>query len=102
MVHTHDRVDDLIEVAKIKAGFKEIALLGHVRPANILATSLQTASDEAKDLVKLESCHRVIHRHKRGIVPPDPATTRDLVIADEWKTTGGPHHGRSSSTTAAP
>ena len=90
MVHTHDRVDDLIEVAKIKTGFKETALLGHVRPANILATGLQTASDEAKDLVKLESCRRVIRRHKRGIVPPDPATTRDLVIADEWKTTGGP------------
>ena len=40
--------------------------------------------------MKLESCRRVIRRHQRGIVPPDPPTTRDLVIDIEWSTTGGP------------
>ena len=55
----------LIEVAKIKAGFKVTARLGNVRPANVLADSLQAASNDAKD----------------------PPTTRDLVIDIEW---GGP------------
>ena len=56
----------LIEVAKIKAGFKVTARLGYVRPANVLADGLQAASDDAKD----------------------PPTTRDLVIDIEW---GRPH-----------
>ena len=88
--HNHGRVDDLIEVAKIKAGFKATARLGYVRPGNVLADGLQAASDDGKDRMKLESCRRVIRRHQRGIVPPDPPTTRDLVIDIEWSTTGGP------------
>ena len=83
-------MDDLIEVAKIKAGFKATARLGYVRPGNVLADGLQAASNDAKDRMKLESCRRVIRRHQRGIVPPDPPTTRDLVIDIEWSTTGGP------------
>ena len=71
MGHNHGRLDDLIEVAKIKAGFKETARLGYVWSANILAAGLQTASDDAKDRIKLDSCRR----HQRGIVPPDPPTT---------------------------
>ena len=90
MGHNHGRLDDQIEVAKIKAGFKATARLGYVRPANVLAAGLLTASDDAKDRNKLESCRLVIHRHQRGIAPPDPPTTRDLVIDIEWSTMGGP------------
>ena len=88
--HNHGRLDPLIEVAKIKAGFKETARLSYVRPASILAAGLQTASDDAKNRIKLESCRHVIRRHLRGIVPPDPPTKRDLVIDIEWSTTGSP------------
>jgi len=36
----------------------------------------------------LESCKRDLRRQRRGDLPKDPATLHDVVIPDDWKTTG--------------
>ena len=78
-----------IEMATLKATLKERAVVSDVQPARLLAGALFNASDAAKDRVKMQTARRGIRRFKQGMVPPEPATHRQLDFVGPWWTTGG-------------
>ena len=89
VAHNHNPDVDAIEVATLKATLKERAVVGDVQPARLLAGALLNASDAAKDRVKMQTARRSIRRFKQGMVPPEPATRRQLDFVGPWTTTGG-------------
>ena len=89
MPHNHNPYVDAIKVATLKATLKERAAVGDVQPARLLERVRLNASDAAKDHMKMQTARRGIRRYKQGMVPPEPATRRDLVFVGPWTTTGG-------------
>ena len=63
--------------------------MGDVQPTRLLAGALLNASDAAKDRLKIQTARRGIRRFKQGMVPPEPATRRQLNFVGPWTTTGG-------------
>ena len=78
MAHNHNPDVDAIKVATLKATLKERTVVSDVQPARLLAGALLNASDAAKDRVKMQMSRRGIRRFKQGMVPPEPATRRQL------------------------
>ena len=89
VAHNHNPDVAAIEVSTLKAKLKERAVVGDVQPARLLAGALLNASDAAKDRIKIQTARRGIRRFKQGMVPPEPATRRQLNFVGPWTTTGG-------------
>ena len=80
---------DVTAVSTMKATLKERAVVGDVQPARLLAGALLNASDAAKDRLKIQTARCGIRCFKQGMVPPEPATRRQLNFVSPWTTTGG-------------
>ena len=89
MAHNHNPDVAAIEVSTLKAKLKKRAVVGDVQPAWLLAGALLNASDAAKDRIKIQTARRGIRRFKQGMVPPEPATRRQLNFVGPWTTTTG-------------
>jgi len=85
--HAADRTG--VEVTKLRATMKAQAKQSTSRPHQILTQSLvQTTDDVRANVGNLETCKRDLRRQRRGCLPKDPTSLRDLVIPEEWKSTG--------------
>lgn len=89
--HSHPRDNHAVEALKLRCLMKTQAKTNRGRPGQILASGLESASDEVRARIgKTATIKRDIRRKQRGNLPKEPATLRELIIGDEWTTTGGP------------
>ncbi|KAK7108668.1 hypothetical protein V1264_016357 [Littorina saxatilis] len=69
---------------------KAVAKQLRSRPNQILTQALLEASEEVRASIgKIQTCKRDLARRRCGCLPKDPATLPELVIPEEWTTTGG-------------
>lgn len=62
------------------------------RPAQILTDTLQNYTVEVRAAVgKIESVKRTIRRLKKGSLPKEPASMREIELTEEWTPTGEPY-----------
>ena len=88
--HNHEPDEALVSVTKLRATLKQQARETKSRPNQLLAQGLECASDEVRaNIGQLDTCRRDLRRQRRGTLPKEPATLRELVITDEWKCTSG-------------
>ena len=91
--HTHEGNESAIQAAKIRQTMKDHVTVNRGRPGQILADTLQTCTVEVRAAVgNMDSVKRSIRRQKKGSMPKEPASLRDLVLPEEWTTTGNPYN----------
>ena len=89
--HSHEGSVAATEAAKVRQRMKENVTVNRGRPGQILADTLQTCPVEVRAAVgNMDSVKRTIRRQKKGSMPKDPTSLRELVIPEEWTTTGEP------------
>ena len=90
--HNHAADRNGVEVTKQRTTMKAQAKQStspKSRPHQILTQyMLQTNDDLRANVGNLETCKRDLRRQRRGCLPKDPTSLRDLAIPEEWKTTG--------------
>ena len=90
--HNHDSDIATVEAVKIKASLKRKAADERGTPGQLLSDSTVHASVEVRAaLGNCDVMKRTIRRERARHHPKNPATTDDLIMDDEWKTTGGPN-----------
>ena len=89
--HTHAANEAAAQAAKIRQTMKGNVSANRGRPGQVIADTLQTCAVEVRAAIgKLDSVKRTIRRQKKGSMPKDPASLRELVLPEEWTTTGDP------------
>lgn len=88
--HNHPADRTGVEVTKLRTTMKAVAKRSRSRPNQILTQALLEASEEVRaNIGNIHTCKRDLARQRRGCLPKDPATLQELVIPEEWTTTGG-------------
>ncbi|XP_064462717.1 uncharacterized protein LOC135373447 [Ornithodoros turicata] len=90
VTHSHPGDDAAVSVLKARNKIKEITALSNEKPASVVRRVLQDLSAEEKARMTSEdSIKRSIRQQRALSYPPDPEWLADLVIEEEWRTTGG-------------
>lgn len=85
--HLADRTG--VEVTKLRTTMKATARNSKARPNQILTQALLETSVQVRaNIGNISTCKRDLQRQRRGCLPKDPTTRQDLVIPEEWTTTG--------------
>ena len=88
--HCHDTDYSSIEAAKVRNKLKQTCHVIRGSNSQILTGALQNCSSGARCAIgKVDTLKRNIRRHKRGGLPNEPQSLSQLVIQEEWTTTGG-------------
>ena len=86
--HSHDRVD--VRVQKTLQSIKGRASGSREKTSTILSQAHSDVPEDIRaEMPNPELIRRNIRRFKRGAVPNEPASGRDIQLPDEFKTTGG-------------
>ncbi|KAL8590500.1 hypothetical protein ACOMHN_010936 [Nucella lapillus] len=93
-MHSHEADPHAVEVVKLRGKIRtqsqqSAASGGHL--TQILASALVETTDPVKArLSRMDTLKRSIRHQRRGALPKDPASLREIEIPHEWRTTGGP------------
>ena len=88
--HNHDADTHGVEVEKIKSQIREKSKSTLEKPMQIVAEFIRTAPDTVKiRMGNISALKRNVRRVRRGALPKEPASLRELEIPEEWKTVGG-------------
>ena len=93
--HSHDSNPDSVAACRLKSTMKNISGTSRGTPTQILVDTTATATTEIRAaLGNPESVKRTLRRERAKYLPLNPQSLQDLVIENQWTTTGGdnPHN----------
>ncbi|KAL8614049.1 hypothetical protein ACOMHN_023284 [Nucella lapillus] len=95
-MHSHEADPHAVEVVKLRGKIRtqsQQSAASGGRPTQILASALVETTDPVKArLSRMHTLKRSIRHQRRGALPKDPASLREIEIPHEWRITGGPDH----------
>ena len=87
--HCHGGDQSLVDACKTRQAMLSRSQNCRDTPAQIYSSCVLQAPQSAQKVLPKESnCKQAIGYHRRKRYPKTPASLKDLVIEDEWKTTG--------------
>jgi hypothetical protein len=87
--HNHQPDASQVAVEKARLGMKNEAKAASTKPSQIVGRTLQAASNDVRvNFGRLESAKRDLRHQRQRLRPAEPQSSADLLIPDDWKTTG--------------
>jgi hypothetical protein len=87
--HNHESSNSMIEANEKKLEMKSIAYQSRGNTSQVLADSLEKMSEEGRlAMGNYDSIKRQIQRSRQTGRPKDPNSLEELIIPEEWTTTG--------------